>query len=100
MNINIRIGKLVIHGFNYYDHKRISSALEQEMARLIKENGLSGSFAQEGQISQLDVPSFNAAKDMNPRTIGTRVAQSLYEVFRPSFRETAIATKKPPTSKS
>jgi len=78
MKINIRIGKLVLHGFNYHDHKRVGTALEQELARLIKENGLPEGSTKEIEIPKIGAPSFSAPADMNPTTIGTEVARSIY----------------------
>jgi hypothetical protein len=79
MKIDIRIGKLVLHGFDYHDHRRISSAFKQELTRLIRENGLPKGFAQGEEVHQIIAPSFNAPEDMNPKTIGAEVARSIYK---------------------
>lgn len=81
MKVNIEIEKLVLHGFNYHDHKRISTALEQELAKLIREKGLPENFTKKEEIPWIDAPSFNAPADMNPNNIGTYVARSIYKAL-------------------
>lgn len=81
MKIDIRIGKLVLHGFDYHDHSRIRATFEQEFARLIMLNGLPEGFAQGDGIPQIYAPSFNAPGDMNPRIIGAEVARSIYKAW-------------------
>lgn len=70
MKIHIEIGKLALQGFDYHDHKRISMAIERELARLINENGLATLNSQEHKIANIDAGSFNVPANMNPKTIG------------------------------
>jgi hypothetical protein len=74
----------VLHGFEYHNHRRISAAVEQELIRLISENGLK---AKRGKIKDyyyempynIDAGSFNVLPNMNnPKTIGTEIARLIY----------------------
>jgi hypothetical protein len=82
MKIDIRIEKLVLNGFDYHDHRRISAALEQELAILIKKKGLPDRLTQGDEIPLIFAPSFTTPIDMNPRTIGAEVARSIYRAWK------------------
>jgi hypothetical protein len=85
--IHLEIGEIILHGFDYHDYRRIGTAIEQELARLISDYGLKGLIVSSAHASEnhsenqsdiVDVGSFDAPMDMNPRTIGTRAARSIY----------------------
>jgi hypothetical protein len=82
MKVNIEIGELVLDGLDYHDHRRISKAIEQELTRLISENGLSKWPTPQNKTPSIDAPSFNAPSNMNPRTIGRETARSIYRGLR------------------
>ena len=85
MKIDIKIGKLVLHGFDYHDHRRIKVALERELAYLIKENGFPNGFVHKNEILQVSAPSFKNPKDMNPNKIGFKIARSLFRSLEALF---------------
>ena len=77
---------MVLHGFEYHDHRRISVAIEQELTRLISENGLPKT---KGEIKDyyynemphhIDAGSFNISPNMNnnPKSIGAQIALLIY----------------------
>lgn len=78
MRVEIEIDKLVLHGFDYQDHKRIGMALEHELDRLVKDNRVLERFTKGAEIPEIVVPSFSVPTDMNPRTIGIEVARSIF----------------------
>jgi hypothetical protein len=81
MKIHLAIGELVLHGFEYHDHRRIGIAIEQELATLIRDNGLPGKSStatEEYEIIHINAGSFNAPVNMNPKIIGIEVARSIY----------------------
>ena len=40
MRIRIEIGDLVMHGFEYYDRRRIEAAIVSELGRLVREENV------------------------------------------------------------
>lgn len=78
MRIRIEIDELVLHGFNYHDHERISAAIEEELARLIRENGLPRGMNVAKEVPLIDAGSFNLSDRTNPKSIGAQVARSIY----------------------
>ncbi len=73
----------MLHGFEYHNHRRISAAVEQELIRLISENGLPK--AKRGEIKDyyempyhVDAGSFNVLPNMIPKTIGAEIARLIY----------------------
>jgi hypothetical protein len=82
---------LVLHGFKYHDHRRISVAIEQELTRLISENGLPKT--KRGEIEDyyynnkmrhhIDAGSFNVSPNRNdPKSIGAEIARLIYSSLR------------------
>lgn len=78
----MEIKELVLHGFDYHDYRRIGVAIEQELSRLIRENGLLQYIVAGSEIPRIDAGSFSLATDMNPKTIGAEVARSIYRGLR------------------
>jgi hypothetical protein len=78
MRIRIEIDELVLHGFNYHDHGRISAAIKGELARLIRENGLPQGMNVAKEIPQIDAGSFNLSDRTSPKAVGAQVARSIY----------------------
>lgn len=75
VRIVINIDKLVLESFDYHDHLRISRAMEHELSRLVRENGLTqGTY----DLPVLDAGTVNIGKNMNPRTTGVEIARSVY----------------------
>ena len=82
MRINIEIEKLVLNGFDFHDHRRISRAFKQELFKLIRENGLPDLFTQGDEILQIITPAFNSPNKSQQRIMGTEVARSIYEAWK------------------
>jgi hypothetical protein len=82
MKIHIEINELVLHGFDYHDHRRISLALEQELIRLINQNGLPTKLNQTYEKSNFDCGMFNISQNMTPKAIGVEIAHSVYRTFQ------------------
>ena len=82
MNVQIRINKLVLYGFNYHDHRRIGAALERELATIISKNGAGEIQHRPSRISVIDAGSFKVAKDVNPGLIGSEIGRSVFQSLR------------------
>jgi hypothetical protein len=75
LKVKINIDRLVLEGFSYHDHLRISRAMEHELVRLVRENGLKkGAY----DLPVVDAGAFNIGQNASPRSIGVNVAQSVY----------------------
>lgn len=80
----------MLYGFEYHDHRRISTAVKQELIRLISEKGLPKTKG--GEIKdyyyyqmpyRVDAGSFNISPKMNnPKTIGSEIARLIYNSLR------------------
>ncbi len=81
MNIELHIEELVLHGFATVDRHRIGAAVEQELARLLMEQGVPLGLAAGGALARLDGGSFTVAPVAKPDQIGTQVAGAIYGGF-------------------
>jgi hypothetical protein len=78
MNIELHIEELVLHGFARKDQARIQQAVEQELTRLLTEQGVPAVLSQGGELQQLNGGSFNVRSGMVAEAVGAQVAQSIY----------------------
>jgi hypothetical protein len=78
VRIRVELERLVLVGFDYHDHRRIGAAFEKEFERMIRDNGLPGGRVRGPDSESIGAPTFFLPVDMNPRTIGTRIARSVY----------------------
>ncbi|MBD2253365.1 hypothetical protein [Nostoc parmelioides] len=78
MNIELQIEELLLHGFARKDQVRIQRAIEQELTRLLTEQGVPASLSRSQEIQQLQGGSFNVRAGMGVETIGSQVAQAIY----------------------
>ena len=78
MNIELHIEQLMLHGFAPSDRHRIGAAIQQELARLLAEQGIPPGLAQGKTIGQLDGGAFEMKAGTSPRVIGAHIAQAIY----------------------
>jgi hypothetical protein len=88
-SLEIHIEELVLHGFGAGERFRVGDALERELARLLARQGLSASAVRSASIERLDGGEFSVAPGAGARTIGTQVAQKVYQQLAPSRTESA-----------
>jgi hypothetical protein len=81
MNIHIEIEQLALYGFTYHDHRRISASIQKELATLITEKGLPKGISEKKEISNLHTRSPQIQTMSNPKSIGVRVARSIYSAL-------------------
>ena len=74
----LRIEKLVLHGFAPGDRSRIGKAVEQELSRLFAERGAPPSLAQGGEIESLDGGTFEVKPGSGAEAIGVQMARAVY----------------------
>jgi hypothetical protein len=76
--IDLHIGELILRDLPYAQRHHIAAAAEQELARLLSEQGLPPSLAQGGHIPHIDIGSIQLTADSRADTIGEQIAQSVY----------------------
>ncbi len=77
-DIELYIEELVLHGFAASDRHAVAEAVEQELARLLAEQGLPEAWRVETSIDRLEGAAFSAARAVGPRTTGAQVARTVY----------------------
>ncbi len=76
--IDLRIEKVVLHGFKRADQQLIGFALERELTRLLGEQGLSEKLSNGAIIAALNNESFQLTPGTQADVIGIRIAQSIH----------------------
>ena len=76
--IELHIEDLILYGFNHADRYKISDAVEQELARLINNGGLTRDLSDGINIPQLDGADIQMRHGMRAETTGTEIARSVY----------------------
>ena len=77
-SVEIFIDELVLHGFSQGERYNISSAIEQELARLINDRGIPASFISGGDVTALNAGSIKMAKGDKAISKGSKIAGSVY----------------------
>lgn len=77
-SVELHIEELVLHGFSHGDRYRIASAVEQEVARLLAEQGLPSSFGETTTAGRVDAGTFRVAPGGNPEQTGAGIGQTIY----------------------
>ncbi len=80
--IELHIAELVLHGLGSGDYNRLTAAIEQELARLLAEQGIAPHLQQGADISVPDGGTFDAALDSPPEAAGARIAQAVHRGLR------------------
>jgi hypothetical protein len=76
--LNLRIDKVVLHGFEPNDRIRIGQAMQRELTRLFREQGVPPSLMQGHVIERLDGGSLQMAPGAKSSSIGSQIAQAVY----------------------
>jgi hypothetical protein len=77
--IKINIGTLVLDGFDFHDHVRITSEFNQELHRLLARNGLKIDNLQSNNIKNIDMKNLRMSSDITSKSIGSKLANSVYQ---------------------
>jgi len=80
-NIEVYIDKLVLSGFSTYQRHDIAAAVEAELTRLFAEGGIPAALQSGGNIPSINTGSFGMQKDLKSRTLGNKIAGSVYKSF-------------------
>ncbi|MDH3657581.1 MAG: hypothetical protein OEM77_05540 [Nitrosopumilus sp.] len=77
--IKINIGTLVLDGFDFHDHVRITSEFNQELHRLLVKNGLKTDNSESNTVQNINVRNLRIDKNINSQSIGNQLANSVYQ---------------------
>jgi len=81
--VEVTIDELILHGFAPGDRHAIAEALQGELARLLREQGVPAAFTQGGEVERLDGGSFAVAPSAKGASVGRQVAQAVYGGVQP-----------------
>ena len=79
--VELHIEELVLDGFVASHRYAVGDAVEQEVARLFRENGLPISLLSENATDEVKGGSFNRAENSKPSAIGRQIAEAVYRGF-------------------
>jgi hypothetical protein len=82
--VELHIEELVLHGFSPGDRFGIGDAIQQELERLITEQGLPGLPAESASIQRLDGGSLKMRAGARPQSIGAQLAQRVHHQLSPA----------------
>lgn len=85
--LELHIEELVLHGFPAGHRFGIGDAVQQELARLVAEQGLPGVMAHPVNIDRIDAGTIQVGMGARPRMIGTQLAEKLHQQFTPAQRK-------------
>jgi hypothetical protein len=78
MNLELHIEKLVLPDLSAGERRRVVSALEQELLRLLREEGVPPQLTLGQSTLPLDASQVAIAKDTKPDAIGRQLAQTIH----------------------
>jgi len=81
-NIELNIEELVLYGFAPGDRHRIGVAVEQELTRLLADQGVPQSLAQGEEVASVDGGAFEVAPGSRAQVVGAQVARAVYGGLR------------------
>ena len=77
--IKINIGTLVLDGFEFHDHVRITSEFNQELHHLLVKNGIKIGDSKSNNIQNINVRNLRITQNIKSQSIGTQLAYSVYQ---------------------
>ena len=82
MNINLHIDQLIFHGIDHIDRDQVGLAVQTELSRLIREQGLPASLNQTYTLGNLNAGEFRqggmTGANTGTNSVGAQVAQKIY----------------------
>ena len=84
--LDLRIEALMLHGFERIDRYQVASAIERELARLLREPAAHDRLRRRGATGEaygLDAGSFIVPHDATPDAVGVQVAQAIWRGMAP-----------------
>jgi hypothetical protein len=79
IDLDLRIEQLVLHGFADVDREQLADAVVRGLAALFERQGVPPGLARPDSLSSLDGPRFQVRPGESAETVGTRLAQAIYD---------------------
>ena len=76
--INLHINKIVLHGVDQLNRGQLGLALEQELHRLISNQGLHGSLKQSTFVNYVSARPISINSRVHEKQLGRQIASSVY----------------------
>ena len=76
--IEIKIDKLVLHGFRYGDKNAIAESIKAELGRLFNNSEMNHVFKKNISLSGINAGSINISHSSNSAVTGTKAAGAVY----------------------
>lgn len=80
MNINFHIDQLILHGFDRIDRHQVEAAVQNELSRLLREQGLPSALKQSMTMGNINAGEFRIGQGAGANSVGTQVAQTVFRV--------------------
>ncbi len=77
--IKINIGTLVLDGFDFHDHVRITSEFNQELHHLLVKNGIKIGNSNSNNMQNINVRNLRITENLKSQSIGSQLAYSVYQ---------------------
>ena len=97
--LDLRIEELVLHGFERVDRHQVVSAIERELARLLREPAAHDRLRRRGasdgpaDADRLDGGAFIVPHDATAQVVGVQVAQAIWRGMAPGGAAAADAPR-------
>jgi glycosyltransferase involved in cell wall biosynthesis len=76
--IDLHIHELILRNVPYAQRHHIAAAVEQELTRLLTEQGVPPTLANGGTIPEITIDNISVVPDAKPDAIGNAIAQNIY----------------------
>lgn len=78
--VHVHVETLVLHGFSASAGRRVGNAIQQELTRLIGEQGVPSGIRLIGEAVRLDAGSISVRRGAQPAAVGAQIAMAVYGV--------------------
>jgi len=85
-SVRVHIDELVLHGFAPGDRQRIASAVEQELARLMSEQGMPAFRGKAPDLARITAGQFRVKDGAKPQAAGAQIARAVFRSLRQGAR--------------
>lgn len=80
MNITLHIERLVLDGLELDPGQgaKVQAAVEAELSRLMQKGGIAPGIQKGGELASIRTKPLQVSGTINPHTLGSQIAQSVY----------------------
>jgi hypothetical protein len=82
-SVSMHIEELVLHGFQPAQRRRIAAAVEKELARLIREQGVPQLLRNPASLGRMNAGTIGLRANQTAAATGVGISQAIYRSFDP-----------------